>query len=109
MLYEVITEMGLMSAAYVADNMWLFMFKHRIASYILGFMFWAMTYVLFMKSHFIEAYEPLLKLMGINIKKKQSMHLKTNNLPPKSKATKPTVANSSSISTEVDKDHSTIV
>ena len=102
--------MGLMSAAYVADNMWLFMFKHRIASYMLGFMFWGMTYVLFMKSHFLEAYEPLMKMMGINIKKKkQSMHLKTNNLPPKSKVTKPTVTNSSSISTETDKDNSTIV
>ena len=88
--------------------MWTFMFKHRIASYVEGFVFWGMTYVLFMKSHFLEAYEPLMKLMGINIKKKQqSLHLKTNNLPPKANVTKPSVANSSSISIEIDLDKST--
>ena len=108
LVYEVITEMGILTDIYLGDNMWTFMFKHRIASYVLGFVFWGMAYVLFMKSHFIEAYEPLMKLMGINIKKKkQSMHLKTNNLPPKSNVTKPTVTYSSSISIERDLDKST--
>ena len=108
LFYEVITEMGILTDLYLGDNMWTFMFKHRIASYVLGFVFWGMAYVLFMKSQFLEAYEPLMKLMGINIKKKkQSLHLKTNHLPPKTNVTKTTVANSSTISTELDLDKST--
>ena len=52
------------------------MFKHRIASYIMGVMFWGMTYVLFLTDYLRETYSPVLKIFGINLNKKKHRRVK---------------------------------
>src|SRR3989338_11137254 len=65
LIYELLSEFGYITELYVWETMWTVMFKHRIASFIMGAVYWGGVYILFSLDHLRECYEPMLKKMGL--------------------------------------------
>jgi len=68
-----LTEGGFATESFLWENMWTYLFKHRISSYILGYTFWGMNYVLFQKELVIQAFNPIFKTVcGVDLTKKKT-------------------------------------
>jgi len=70
LLYELVTEFGFATELYVAENLWTILFKHRIASYVMGSTSLSMTYVMFSSTRFSECYIPVLKQLSPRLHQK---------------------------------------